>query len=66
MTLKEHIAQCELRYQALETRLANVEKKLDEVKETIDGFKDTIIQYAVSGFIGLVILIAGVVFVAKI
>ena len=66
MTLKEHIQQCELRYQALEQRLDSVERKLDEVKSTIDGFKDTIIQYAVSGFIGLVILMASIVFVAKI
>jgi len=66
MTLKEHILQCELRYQALEQRLDSVERKLDEVKSTIDGFKDTIIQYAVSGFIGLIVFMAGMIFVAKI
>lgn len=66
MTLKEHIAQCELRYQALENRLANVEKKLDEVKATIDGFKDFLALWAIRGTVGLLLLIAGAVFVAKI
>lgn len=66
MTLKEHILQCELRYQALENRLDSVERKLDEVKQTIDGFKDFLALWAIRGTVGLLLLIAGVVFVAKI
>lgn len=66
MTLKEHILQCELRYQALEQRLDSVERKLDEVKSTIDGFKDFLAMWAVRGAIGLLLLLAGTVFVAKI
>jgi hypothetical protein len=66
MTLKEHILQCELRYQSLENRLDSVERKLDEVKSTIDGFKDFLAMWAIRGTVGLLLLIAGVVFVAKI
>lgn len=64
-TLKEHILQCELRYQSLEMRLDSVERKLDEVKATIDGFKNTLIQYAVTGFISLIVVMAGAIFVVK-
>lgn len=66
MTLKEHILQCELRYQEINLRLDSLEKKMDEVKATIDGFKDFLAMWAVRGAIGLLLLIAGTVFVAKI
>lgn len=66
MTLKEHIADCALRYQALENRLDNLEKKMDEVKATIDGFKDFLAMWAVRGAVGLLLLLAGTIFVAKI
>lgn len=65
MTLKEHIADCALRYQALEHRLAMLEQKMDRVQETIDNFKNTIIDYAIKGAIGLIILMAGAIFVIK-
>lgn len=66
MTLKEHILQCELRYQALENRLASLEGKMDKVQDTIENFKNTIIDYAIRGAIGLVLLMAAAVFVVKI
>ena len=66
MTLKDHIRDCELRYQKLEQRLDSVERKLDDVKSTIDGFKDFLAMWAIRGTVGLLLLIAGAVFVAKI
>lgn len=65
MTLKEHIADCALRYQALEHRLTTLETKMDEVKNTIEGFRNTVIDYAIKGAIGLIILMAGAIFVIK-
>ena len=64
-TLKDHIADCALKYQALEHRLDILESKMDKVQQTIEGFKDTIITYAVRGAIGLIILMAGAIFVIK-
>jgi chaperonin cofactor prefoldin len=66
MTLKEHILQCELRYQALENRLDSLEQKMDKVQETIESFSNTIIDYAIKGAIGLVLLMAGVIFAVQI
>lgn len=65
MTLKEHILQCELRYQALENRLASLETKMDKVQETIETFRNTIIDYAIKGAVGLVLLMASAVFIVK-
>ena len=65
MTLKEHILQCELRYQEINHRLDSLEQKMDRVQQTIDGFKDSIITYAVRGAVGLIVLMAGAIFVIK-
>lgn len=66
MKLSEHVALCELRYQEINQRLDTLEKKMDEVKATIDGFKDFLAMWAVRGAIGLLLLLAGTIFVAKI
>ena len=66
MTLKEHIASCELKYQEINHRLDILEKKMDEVKHTIEGFKDFLAMWAIRGAVGLLLLIAGTIFVAKI
>lgn len=66
MTLEEHILQCELRYQEINHRLDTLEQKVDELKTIVEGFRNTIIDYAIKGFIGLVLLIAGSVFVIQI
>jgi hypothetical protein len=65
MTLEDHVAQCELRYQALSHRLDTLEYKVDEVKAVVDGFKNTIIDFAIRGSIGLILLMAGAIFVIK-
>ena len=65
MTLKEHILQCELRYQEINHRLDSLEQKMDKVQETIETFKNTVIDYAIKGAVGLIILMAGAIFVIK-
>lgn len=65
MTLKEHVLQCELRYQEINHRLDVLEQKMDEVKNTIDSFKNTMIDYAIKGAVGLIVLMAGAIFVIK-
>jgi chaperonin cofactor prefoldin len=66
MTLKEHISQCELRYQQINHRLDTLEQKMDKVQETIENFRSTIIDYAVKGAVGLVLLLAATVFAIQI
>jgi len=66
MTLKEHILQCELRYQEINQRLDSLEQKMDKVQETIDSFKNMIIDYAIKGAVGLIILMASTIFVVQI
>lgn len=66
MTLKEHILQCELRYQEINHRLDSLEQKMDKVQETIDNFKNTVIDYAIKGAVGLILLMAGAIFIVKI
>lgn len=64
-TLKEHIATCDERYKNIEKRLTSVESKIDEIHSTIDSFRDFLLKLAVKSFLGLVVTIAGAVFVIK-
>jgi hypothetical protein len=64
--LDNHINECALRYQALEHRLETMEEKLDKVYNTVEDFKNQIVLWSVRAIIGLVLFIAGAVFVIKI
>ena len=64
-TLREHEKLCEIRYQQVEARLANLEAKIDEIHGVIDGFRDFLLRLAVKTFLGLIVTIAGAVFVIK-
>jgi hypothetical protein len=64
-TLKEHEILCTERYKNVEARLDSVESKIDEIHATIDGFKDFLLKLAVKSFLGLIVAIAGAVFVIK-
>jgi len=64
-TLKEHEILCEQRYKSVEARLTNLETKIDEIHSTIDGFRDFLLKLAVKTFLGLIVTIAGAVFVIK-
>jgi hypothetical protein len=64
-TLKEHEILCTERYKNVEARLDSVESKIDEIHHTIDGFKDFLLKLAVKSFGGLIVAIAGAVFVIK-
>jgi hypothetical protein len=66
LSLEKHIAICDLRHQEVNHRLDILEQKMDRVQRTIDSFRNTIIDYAVKGAIGLVLLMAGTIFVIQI
>ena len=63
--LREHEKLCEIRYAAVEKRLASVEAKIDEIHKIIDGFKDFLLGLAIKSALGLFVVICGAVFVIK-
>ena len=64
-TLKEHEKLCEIRYEAVEKRLAHLEAKIDEIHAGIDAFKDFFLKLAVKSALGIFTLVCGAVFVIK-
>jgi hypothetical protein len=64
-TLKEHLIECEARYQAIDLRLSRVEQKVDDIAKLIDDVKNQIIKLAIRSAIGIVLLITSAVFVIK-
>jgi hypothetical protein len=64
-TLKEHEILCEQRYKRVEERLGHLETKIDEIHTNIDGFKDFLLKLAIKTGLGLIVSIAGAVFVIK-
>ena len=65
-TLREHLIECEARYNAIEVRLTRVEQKVDDIAKLIDDVKTQIIKLAIRSAIGIVCLIMSAVFVLKI
>lgn len=64
-SLKEHEKLCEIRYEAVEKKLAHLEAKIDEIHKNIDGFKDFFLKLAIKSALGIFVAISGAVFVIK-
>ena len=64
-TLKDHEDVCNIRYQAIDEKLAKLEQKVDEIRQEIDGFKTFIVKLAVRTGLSLFVVVCGAVFVIK-
>lgn len=64
-TLKDHEDVCNIRYQAIDEKLAKLEAKVDEIHREIDGFKTFIVKLAVKSGVSIFAIICAAVFVVK-
>jgi uncharacterized coiled-coil DUF342 family protein len=64
-TLRDHEDVCNIRYQAIDEKLAKLEQKVDEIRQEIDGFKTFIVKLAVRTGLSLFVVVCGAVFVIK-
>ena len=58
-SLKAHVDMCTLRYQQLDSRIANLEVKIDQITEKIDRFKDEIAWLLIKGGFAIIIALIG-------
>jgi len=64
-TLRDHEDVCNIRYQAIDEKLAKLEQKVDEIREEIDGFKTFIVKLAVKSCVSIFAVVCAAVFVVK-
>ncbi len=64
-TLKDHEDVCNIRYQAIDEKLAKLEHKVDEIHKEIDGFKTFIVKLAVKSGISIFAVVCAAVFIVK-
>lgn len=64
-TLKDHEDVCNIRYQAIDEKLAKLEQKVDEIHKEIDGFKTFIVKLAVKSGVSIFAIVCAAVFVVK-
>jgi hypothetical protein len=58
-SLKAHVDMCALRYQELDSRIANLEVKIDRITEKIDRFKDEIAWLLIKGGFAIIVALVG-------
>lgn len=64
-TLKDHEDVCNIRYQAIDEKLAKLESKVDEIRQEIDGFKTFIVKLAVKSGVSIFAVVCAAVFIIK-
>ena len=64
-TLTDHVIECELRYQDIDTRLKLLEEKVDKISDQIEGFKTFTLKLTVRLGIGVITTLCATVFMIK-
>lgn len=64
-TLQQHIQDCELRYQRIDSRLESLERKVDAISNQIDGFKTFFLKLSAKLALGAITSLFAAVYVIK-
>lgn len=64
-SLEAHVSLCELRYQAIDSKLTNLEAKLDQFEEKIAGFRLDFFKICIGTAGSIITAIIGAITVIK-